>query len=61
MADLNKVIQKKLKGDLSTDVVKSFELRDFEEAIEASEKHASKGRVLFKVFGDSVTKETIAK
>lgn len=59
MSDLNKIIQKKLKGDLGTEVVKTYDLKDFENAIEASEKHSSKGRVLFKVFGDSVTKETV--
>jgi len=48
-----------LKGDLGTEVVKTYDLKDFENAIEASEKHSSKGRVLFKVFGDSVTKETV--
>jgi len=44
-----------LKGDLKTEVVKTFDLKDFAEAIEASEKQASKGRILFKVFGDNVT------
>jgi len=50
--EMNERIQARIKTNLGTKVAKQFELKDFKEAIEFSQKNSGKGKVVFKVGGE---------
>ena len=50
-------VQKLITEDLSSEVQKEFDLKDFEEAIDYYKNNMSKGKVILKPFGVNQEKE----